>query len=113
MRRAEAELDDMVAGRQLHRPQHVIGPEIGSLLPVDIGRPPVRIINLGKYGHPFRRIEFYMDEVKNMNYKDATRKVYSEWCGDKQAKIEVVKDASINKFYLLYHRATNNEKVKH
>lgn len=54
-----------------------------------------------------------MDEVKNMNYKDATRKVYSEWCGDKQAKIEVVKDASINKFYLLYHRATNNEKVKH
>ena len=65
-----------------------------------------------KAGHLVKN-EFYMDEVKNMNYKDATRKVYSEWCGDKQAKIEVVKDASINKFYLLYHRATNNEKVKH
>lgn len=57
--------------------------------------------------------EFYMDEVKNMNYKDATREIYSEWCGGKQAKIEVVKDAGINKFYLLYQRDSNNEKVKH
>ncbi|WP_270545338.1 hypothetical protein, partial [Butyricimonas paravirosa] len=56
-----------------------------------------------KAGHLVKN-EFYMDEVKNMNYKDATRKVYSEWCGIKQNKIKIVKDANVNKLYLLYQR---------
>ena len=54
-----------------------------------------------KTGHSVKN-NFYMGEVKNMNYKDATRSIYPEWCGVKQGKIKVVKDASANKFYLQY-----------
>ena len=50
-----------------------------------------------------------MGEVKNMNYKDAIRSIHPVWCGVKQGKIKVVKDASANKFYLRYK--TNPRKV--
>ena len=61
-----------------------------------------------KTGHSVKN-NFYMGEVKNMNYKDAIRSIYPEWCGVKQGKIKVVKDASANKFYLRYK--TNPRKV--
>lgn len=54
-----------------------------------------------KSGHPVTN-NFYMSEVKNIRYKDATRKIYPEWCGVKQEKIRVVKDAGANKFYFRY-----------
>ncbi|WP_270545339.1 hypothetical protein, partial [Butyricimonas paravirosa] len=57
--------------------------------------------------------DFYFDEIKNINYRDATRKIHTKWCGVKQNKIRIIKDANVNKFYLLYKRNSIYEKQVH